>query len=623
MSLTSRACLACYGFAAIFTGLSARLVYLAVNKHEYYSTQAKETYYGQVKLPARRGNILDAHGAVLARNEPQKNVIADASLLVYEKREGKKKVTVDLREPVAALLAGPLEMTKEQILRKIKPGDRYAVLKNKISEEAASEIQRLLRAFELERHPHKKEKEVEDFKGIHFEPNFERVYPEKQLLSHVVGFYGFDEKFDKAGKSLGGEFRGIEGIERSMNDWLTGQDGWRCFEKDGRGREIVSYRTEERPPRHGANVQLTVDLGLQQIVEAELQKAFDKYKPIKASAVMMNPSTGEVLSMANRPCFDPNEPGKSDAEMRFNHAVAGIYEPGSTVKVMTVAGGLNYRKVTLDSYIWCENGRWVYGGKPLRDHHPYGSLSVPQIVEKSSNIGAAKIAVSMGEELFHGWMRNFGFGQFTGIALPGEVRGILAPRHQWSGISITRVAMGHEVAVTPLQLVTATSAIANGGRLMMPQILKRITDDGGNVLAEYGPQEVRRVLSAETCALVNETLLRVTGKKGTASRAHIPGYRIAGKTGTTQKLVDGRYSRSKHVTSFVGYVPAERPAFCLVITLDEAQVPPNEDTGGLIVAPVFKSIAERALQYLHIEPDPLLLEEDLKGDPKIAKNNHR
>jgi cell division protein FtsI (penicillin-binding protein 3) len=243
-------------------------------------------------------------------------------------------------------------------------------------------------------------------------------------------------------------------------------------------------------------------------------------------------------------------------------------------------------------------------------------------VEKSSNIGAAKIAVSMGEELFHGWFRNFGFGQITGIALPGEVRGILAPRHQWTGISITRVAIGHEVSVTPLQLAVATSAIANGGKLMMPQILKCITDDSGRVLAEYGPQEVRRVLSAETCAMVNETMLRVTGKKGTASRAHIPGYRSAGKTGTTQKVIDGRYSRTKHVTSFVGYVPAEKPAFCLVITLDEAQVPPNEDTGGMIVAPVYKAIAERALPYLGIQPDPILLQEDLKGEQKIARTNH-
>lgn len=605
MSLTSRACIACYGFAAIFTGLSARLVYLAVNKHEYYSTHAQETYQGKVTLPAKRGAIMDSRGAVLARNEPQKNVIADGSLLVYEKKEGKTKVIVDNRRKVAERIAGPLGMTADEIVARIKPTDKYVVLKNKISEDAAAQIDDALGEYH---------------KGIHFEPNFERVYPERQLLCHVVGFYGYEEKFDDKGKVIGGEFKGIEGIERSMDNWLSGQDGWRRFEKDGRGREIVSTRSEERAPRHGANVELTVDLGVQQIVEEELQAAFKKYKPLTISAVMMQPYTGEVLSIANRPCFDPNLPGEAKPEQRFNHAVAGIYEPGSTMKVVTCAGGLNYRKVTLESEIWCENGRWKYGGKYLKDHHPYGSLTVAQIIEKSSNIGAAKIAIGMGEELFHGWMRNFGFGQITGIALPGEVRGILAPRDRWTGISITRLAMGHEVCVTPLQLVTATSAIANGGKLMMPQIIKRISDDTGATVVDYSPQVVRQVLSTENSAQMREALVRVTGKKGTASRAHIPGYRIAGKTGTTQKVINGHYSSSKHVTSFVGYVPAENPAFCLVISVDEAQVPSNEDTGGMIVAPIFKAIAERTLNHLGVPPDPLLLQEDLDAQKKLAKS---
>jgi cell division protein FtsI/penicillin-binding protein 2 len=623
MSLTSRACIACYGFAAIFTGLSTRLVYLAVNKHEYYSNHARETYTAKVSIPARRGAILDAKGSVLARNEPQKNVIADGTLLVFEKKEGKKKTIVDLRPELAALLAEPLGMTAEAIVNRIRPTDRYVVLKNKISEETASEIERRIAEFEEHRSKALR-RPVDDVrvKGLRFEPNFERVYPEHQLLCHVVGFYGFEDVLDKEGKPMGGgRFKGIEGIERSMDDWLSGQDGWRYFEKDGRGREIVSYRTEDRRPRNGSDVQLTVDLGLQQIVEAELEAACRKYRPIKASVVMMNPKTGEILALANRPCFDPNEPGKAQPEERFDHVVAGLYEPGSTMKVMTCAGGLNYHKVSLDTEIFCENGVWNYGGKPLHDHHAYGMLTVAQILEKSSSIGAAKIAVGMGEETFHGWLRKFGFGQNTGIALPGEVRGSLKPRAQWSGISITRMAMGHEVDVTPLQMVTATSVIANGGKLMMPQILKRIVDENGKTIKEYAPQEVRQVLSPETAALVREALIRVTGKKGTAKLAHIAGYLIAGKTGTSQKLVDGRYSKLKHVTSFSGFVPAEDPAFCMLITLDEAQVPSNEDTGGLIVAPIFKAIAERALSYLGVPPDPLLLQKDLQEAKEVARNN--
>jgi cell division protein FtsI (penicillin-binding protein 3) len=606
MSLTSRACIACYGFAALFTGLSARLVYIAVNDHDYYVERGRKAYQRKVTLTARRGSILDAKGAVLARNEPQRNVIADGTLLVYEKKDGKTMTQVDDRPKVAKILSGPLGLTEAEIIDKIKPTTAYVVLKNKISEETAGQIE---------------EKLGDKYKGIHFEPNFERVYPEGQMLCHVVGFFGYEEFKGPDGKPTG-RFKGIEGIERSMDDWLAGQDGWRCFEKDGRGKEVVTYRTEDRPARDGNNVELTIDLGLQQIMEAELDKAYKQFNPIKCSAVMVNPNTGEVLAMANRPCFNPNEPGDAKPEQRFNHAVAGVYEPGSTMKVVTCSGGINFGKVKLNSEIYCENGHWSYGGKPLADHAAYGNLTVAQIIEKSSNIGAAKIAISLGEETFHGWLRKYGFGQPTGIALPGESRGILHPRSAWSGISITRIAMGQEVCVTPLQMVLAASVIANGGHLMMPQILKRITDQSGKVVRTYEPQEVRTVLSPSVAADLREAMMRVTGAAGTAKRAFIAGYRIAGKTGTTQKYDPdngGRPSRTKHVTSFVGFVPADKPAFCLIIVMDEAKMPSaNEDTGGMVVAPIFKAIAEKSLIYLGVPPDPVLLQQDLAAQKKLA-----
>ena len=341
-------------------------------------------------------------------------------------------------------------------------------------------------------------------------------------------------------------------------------------------------------------------------------------KPIKASVVMMDPKSGAILALANYPSFDPNEPGKAKPDQRFNHVVAGIYEPGSTFKTVTCAGGINYRLVSPDTSIYCENRYWA--AHKLHDHHAYGELTVSQIIEKSSNIGAAKIAIQLGEERFYNWMRNFGFGQATGIALPGEARGILHPRHLWSNLSISRVAMGHEVAATPLQVVTATSAIANGGHLMMPKIIKDIRDDSGGVLADYKPQEVRRVITDDTAAKVREALIRVTGKKGTALRAHIPGFRVAGKTGTSQKIVDGRYTNDDHITSFVGYVPADEPAFCMAVVFDEAQVPNNEDVGGFVAAPVFKTIAEQTLSYLGIQPDPILLQQEKDEAKALAKN---
>ncbi len=607
MSLTSRACFACYGFAAVFTALSARLVYLAVDKHEASATSAKNNYQGSTIIPARRGTIQDKYGTMLARNEPLKNVIADASLLVFDKKDGKKTEHIDLRPRVAAILSEPLHMSEAEIVKRITPGDKYIVLKKKITEEKFEGISEEIEALQ--------KKQKVNLKGIRFEQDFERIYPAGQLASHVVGFYGFEdnEKNPKLGR-----FKGIEGIERSMDDWLTGQDGSRSFEKDGRGREIVSSRGDERSPRNGSHVRLTLDLHLQQIVETELAAACKKLRPIKASVVMMDPKTGAILALANFPTFDPNEPGKAKPEQRFNHVVAGIYEPGSTFKTVTCAGGINYGLVDPDTTIFCENGYWA--GFKLHDHHPYSDLSVTQIIEKSSNIGAAKIAIKMGEERFYNWMRNFGFGQATGIALPGEARGILHPRHLWSNISISRVAMGHEVAATPLQVVTATSAIANGGHLMMPQILKDIRDDSGTVLAEYKPQEVRRVITDDTAGKVREALIRVTGKKGTASRAHIPGFRIAGKTGTSQKIEDGHYSKEDHITSFVGYVPADDPAFCMAIIFDQAQVSDHEDVGGFVAAPVFKVIAEQSLAYLGIQPDPILLQQEKDEAKALAKN---
>ena len=617
MSLKSRACFACYGLGGLFTALSARLIYISVVHHEFYADEADAIRTKRVEMKALRGSIVDAKGSCLASNEPLRNVILDGSLI---------------KDPDAAaqLLARELEMKSGDILKRISPQHRYVVLKKKISEELATSIDRKLQTAG---------DKGSRMKGITFEQDFERVYPAKDMLSHVIGFYGYEENQADANKS---GFHGIEGIERAMDVWLGGQDGWRYIEKDGRGRELVNHAGVERAPRNGANVRLTVDLNLQQIVESELASACKRMNPIKASVVMMDPATGEVLALANRPTFDPNNPGKFDpAEMprrkmteaeakieankiaskhRFNNAVAGIMEPGSTFKAITAAGAFNSKLVTPNTEIWCENGKWMFGGKFLHDHHPYGSLTVTQIIEKSSNIGAAKLAVQLGEEKFYNYIRSFGFGQPTGIALPGEVRGLLHPRNTWSSISISRIAMGHEVSATPLQITTATCAIANGGRLMTPKLIHEIREEDGTVVASYEPQEVRRVISESSAAKVRDALIRVTGPKGTASRAHIPGFDVAGKTGTAQKYeADGRPSHDRHVTSFIGFVPADKPAFCLMVVFDEAKVKAEEDVGGIVAAPVFRAIAEKSLSYLGVRADPKLLERDKAQEILLAK----
>jgi cell division protein FtsI/penicillin-binding protein 2 len=365
-----------------------------------------------------------------------------------------------------------------------------------------------------------------------------------------------------------------------------------------------------------------VDLGIQQIVEDELERAFRELKPKKATVIVMEPRSGRVMALANRPCFDPNDPGK-DAAKRFNHAVASIYEPGSTFKTLSAAGALNRGVAKIDERIWCRNGTWVYPGGKLTDHHPYGDLTVSEVIVKSSNIGAVTLAKRIGERPFYEFIRTFGFGSRTGIALPGESAGILHPLNKWTVGTMYHVPFGHEVAATPLQVILATCAFANGGTLMMPQIIEDITDDNGTVLVSYPPQEVRReMIKPEVCQQIVSTLEKVTSKAGTAVRARVPGFRVAGKTGTTQ-LIDpatGRYSSQDHTVSFVGFLPAEDPKFCcLVMMEDSAVVNGHLDTGGLLAAPLFAKIAERTARQIGLQPDPVLLEEELAFRKTLAK----
>ncbi len=602
MSLKSRACIACYGVGTLFTVLSARLIFLAVNRHDHYAAVAVRAVTSKPQIiPAWRGTIEDSEGTCVARNEPQRDVILDGRV-IFETKKNKKP------EEIAAILGKVLGMNAEDIIPRIRPDLPYVVIKKSVPEETAAELERQLQAANV--------------RGVSYEQKFKRIYPAHQLLSHVIGFYGYEEPAEGQKQ---GRFRGVEGIERSMEDWLAGKDGWRTFEKDGQGKELMNFAGEERAPQNGATVRLTINLNLQQIVESELENACKRLRPVKATVIMMKPDTGEILALANRPTFDPNNAAKAKPEERFNNAVAGTVEPGSTFKAVTCAGALNYKLVTPQTVVFCENGKWIYGGLPLHDHHPYGSLTVSQIIEKSSNIGAAKLALQIGQERFYNWVRGFGFGQKTGIALPGEVRGILHPRDKWLPASITRVAMGHEVAATPIQVITATCAIANGGNLMMPQIIQEIRGETPDSIITYGPQVVKTVITDDTAGKVRDALIKVTGKQGTAKAAHIPGFNTAGKTGTAQKLVadpkTGKlgYSHDKHVTSFVGFVPAEKPAFCLLVIIDEAKVPSHEDVGGLVAAPIFRVIAERSLAYLGIAPDPVLLQQEKENNLILAK----
>jgi cell division protein FtsI (penicillin-binding protein 3)/stage V sporulation protein D (sporulation-specific penicillin-binding protein) len=324
------------------------------------------------------------------------------------------------------------------------------------------------------------------------------------MLCHVIGFTDFDH-------------RGIQGVEASMEEYLHGQDGFRFIEHNRAGQEIVPYRGQERAPRDGYQVHLTVDLSLQNIVENEIDAAMAEYSPQKATIILMRPQTGEILAIANRPHFDLNRRSEAKPEQMKNRAIIDMMEPGSTFKIVAAAAALNERKLRPDSTVFCENGLWNFGGAALHDHRAFSYLTVRDVLIRSSNIGAAKLALSVGEQRFYEYIRKFGFGERTGIELPGEISGVIRPPKGWSKISITRIPMGHEVGVTPLQMTVAMAVIANGGKLVTPRIIKSITTSEGKTVSSLSPVTLRQVISPETAREIGDALRGVVSDRGTAA----------------------------------------------------------------------------------------------------------
>jgi cell division protein FtsI (penicillin-binding protein 3)/stage V sporulation protein D (sporulation-specific penicillin-binding protein) len=339
-------------------------------------------------------------------------------------------------------------------------------------------------------------------------------------------------------------------------------------------------------------------------VEDEIDAAMKEYSPQKATIILMRPQTGEILAIANRPNFDLNLRSEAKPEQMKNRAIIDMMEPGSTFKIVAAAAALNEHKMRPDSEVFCENGLWNFGGSALHDHRAFGYLSVREILIKSSNIGAAKLALSVGEQKFYEYIRRFGFGERTGIELPGEINGLIRPPQAWSKISITRIPMGHEVGVTPLQMTSAMATIANGGKLVTPRIIKSVTASDGKIISSLSPVVQRQVVSAETAKQIGDALRGVVSDQGTAAAAAVPGFTIAGKTGTAQKVnPHGVYDHGKYVVSFLGYLPADHPEFVGLVVLDDAHTSkPELNYGGLVAGPIFSHVAEKAARYLDLEP---------------------
>jgi cell division protein FtsI/penicillin-binding protein 2 len=560
----TRCALICFAFIALFSIFSFRLIYLQMIKHDEYAGLAAEKHIYKQSIYAERGAILDANGDVLAHNVPVQTVVADASHL-------------NNPSAIVALLSDELKMPAPQLAEKLQGDRRYIVLKREVPEAVAERLREKLCAQNL--------------RGIYFERDSARVYPNGVMLCHVIGFTDFDH-------------RGIQGVEGSMEEYLHGQDGYRYVEHNRAGQEIVLYRGQERASRNGYQVRLTVDLNLQNIVENEIDAAIREYNPKKATIILMRPQTGEILALANRPNFDLNLRSEAKPEQMKNRAILDMMEPGSTFKIVAAAAALNEHKVQPDSTIFCEHGLWNFGGSALHDHRPFSDLTVQDVLIKSSNIGAAKLALSVGEQKFYEYIRRFGFGERTGIELPGEINGLIRPPQAWSKISITRIPMGHEVGVTPLQMTVAMATIANGGKLLTPRIVKSITTAGGKTITTLSPVVLRQVISPQTARQIGNALRGVVSDRGTAAAAAVPGFTIAGKTGTAQKVnPNGGYEHGKYVVSFSGYLPADHPEFVGLVVLDDAQTSkPELNYGGLVAGPIFARIAEKAARYLDLEP---------------------
>jgi cell division protein FtsI/penicillin-binding protein 2 len=590
--------------AAAFAGLGYRLVDLQVVRHDALSAEAQKRRQREFLLEPRRGDILDAKGNLLATSVFVKTVCADPTLI------GNRYVEV------AHAIAPLLQMTENELLQRLVPRlrqnekgetvtNRYVVLKRKVSTETWQRIQSTMANLSFGLEEKKLARKDRTFyrdlrqKGIFAEPLDDqlRVYPNQNLAAHVLGYVGVDEQGTNGNRIV--QTAGKDGIEQSFNSKLAGMKGWRLTETDRQGREIVSSRDQDVEPEDGLNVVLTVDSVIQHILESALAEGMEKHAPISISGIAVRPRTGEILALATLPNYDPNNPGQASPDARRNRVITDIAEPGSTFKIVVVSGALNDQIVRLSDTFDCEHGHFSYASRVLHDHESYGVLSVENIITKSSNIGAAKIGIRMGEPRLYDYVRGFGFGMRTGIPLQGEVGGIVHPVKDWSKVSIAQIPMGHGIAVTRLQIVMGMCAIANKGVLMRPMLVDRLEDSQHRIVSKYTPQRVRSVIGEEAARLMVTALKTVVSPEGTAPKAALEHYTVAGKTGTAQKVENGTYVK-KFFSSFIGFFPADEPEICIAVMMDE---PRQGYYGGQTAAPIFKQIAERAANYLNIRPE--------------------
>lgn len=574
-----------------FTCITWRLVYLHINQHERSSTLAAQMRQHHQVLPAHRGSIRDRNGELLAHDRAVFDLYADRFQLgeihpvirrlglIQKKdpadvRHGRTdaEILAEYRHHVAESLSPALEMSAESVLVMLESSKPETVLRKDIDDERVDEWKDLL--------------EKEQITGIHLRAATKRAYPAMDRLTHVLGDVTYKNE-------------GNWGVEAMMDAELTGKDGEQWIERDNKGRELPAYRGKVVDAQHGHDVHLTIDMHLQDEVEAVLEQQCAIYHPRKAIIVLTDPMTGSVLAMASRPHYEREE----KTGMWRNLAISDPYEPGSCFKIVTLCAALDLGRASLDTEFFCNNGLYEDASLKLRlrDDESFGTLRVEDVFAHSSNIGTYKMAKSVGSDDFLAYAWRFGFGQSTGIGLKGEKSGYLNT-DAWTNATFSRMAMGYEVSVTPIQLAMAVGAIANGGVLMKPRIVDRVVSADGTDVRTMAPQPKHQICKAHTAELIKKAMIRVV-TRGTGKQAAIDDIQVAGKTGTSQrydevlkKYVDGHYN-----TSFVGFAPADDPKIVCVVMMDDPQAERTELYGGKVAAPIFSEIVANALDHLSVD----------------------
>jgi cell division protein FtsI (penicillin-binding protein 3) len=542
-------------FAFWATAIEARLLYLQVFAHAEMVARAERQHIQSVEAPAKRGDIVDRGGRILATSADADSIYA---------------IPADIKDPGAAIArlcrafgdctARERKLFAERLGRK----NSFAYIRRRVSPEEA--------------------RRVADLKldGIGFFKESRRFYPKKELAAHLLGY-------------VGAENTGLAGIEHAYNKHIRGEDGKLRVQTDGRGH---AFSRVEKPPTAGSSIELTIDEYLQHVAERELAAGVAYNRAAGGTALIMDPRTGEILALANAPTFNPNLYGKFPIDHRRNRAVQDLYEPGSTFKVITASAAIEEKVIRTDAPIDVSAGQIRVGSRVFSDTHRYSVLTFEEVVAKSSNVGAIKVAMRLGPARLGSYVQRFGFGSPLSPDFPGESRGIVWEPSAMTELAMASVSIGYSVAVTPIQMAAAVSSVANGGDLVEPRVIRAIYQ--GNRRYTVQPKVIRRTMSAQTAATMTGILEGVVDA-GTAKLAQIPGFTIAGKTGTARKLLDGRYSTTDYMASFVGYVPARSPAVTVIVVIDSPHGP-NSRFGGPVAAPIFQRIAESTLRYLGVAP---------------------